>query len=60
MHGSNISLSTLKTALPENGKTTRHLASVKCSQEELFDAVELELTSSSDNQCWMYFDFKQH
>ena len=30
----------LKTALPRNGKTTRPLTSVKCSQKELFHAVE--------------------
>ena len=40
----NISLPTLKTALPRNGKTARLLASIKCSQKELFDAAETELT----------------
>ena len=35
IHGNNISLSTIKTTLPRNGKTTRPLASVKYPQKEL-------------------------
>ena len=49
IHGNNISLSTLTTALPRNGKTSRTVATVKCSQKELFDAVESELDGSSGN-----------
>lgn len=49
IHGNNISLSILETALPRNDKTKRSLANVSCSQKELFDAVECELAGSSDN-----------
>ena len=40
----------LKTALPRNAKTTRPLLSAKCSQKELFDAVESELADSSGSE----------
>lgn len=49
IHANNISPSTLKTALQRNDKTTKSLASFKCSQKKLFDAVESELDGSSNN-----------
>ena len=49
IHGSNISLSTVETVLLRNGKTAWTLASIKCSQKQLFDAVESELAVGSNS-----------
>ena len=45
----NISFPTLKAALPRKGKERRPLASVRCCQKEIFNAVERELAGSSKN-----------
>ena len=45
----NISFSALKAALPRKGKKRRPLASVRCCQKEIFNAVERELAGSSKN-----------